>query len=118
MSDQDWEPVIIKRSGAKAGGVGPASASAKPKPVNMSQDAAYLRKVENSDTNKVRQLSGDSRKELTQRRVSLGKTQVQLNNDCKFGLNLIRDIESGKYCPLPQQLGVLNRVLRCNVKFD
>jgi ribosome-binding protein aMBF1 (putative translation factor) len=115
MSEQDWEPVVIKRSGAKSGS---ASASAKQKPINISQDAAYLRKVENSDTNKIRQLSGDSRKELTQRRVALGKTQIQLNNDCKFGLNLIRDIESGKYCPLPQQLNVLNRVLRCNVKFD
>ena len=115
MSDQDWEPVVIKRSGAKSGA---ASGSAKQKPANISQDAAYLRKIENSDAVKVRQLSGDARKELTQRRVALGKTQVQLNNDCKFGLNIIRDIESGKYCPLPQQLGVLNRVLRCNVKFE
>ena len=116
MSTQDWEPVVIKRGGnvRKAPGVGNVSA----KPVNMSQDAAYLRKIENSDNVKIRQLSGDARKELTQRRVALGKTQVQLNNDCKFGLNIIRDIESGKYCPLPQQLNVLNRVLRCNVKFD
>jgi len=116
MSTQDWEPVVIKRS--KTERKAPSLGNVVSKPVNMSQDAAYLRKIENSDTVKIRQLSGDSRKELTQRRVALGKTQVQLNNDCKFGLNLIRDIESGKYCPLPQQLGVLNRVLRCNVKFD
>jgi ribosome-binding protein aMBF1 (putative translation factor) len=116
MSTQDWEPVVIKRSNTVRKAPGGSNLSTKP--VNMSQDAAYLRKIENSDNVKIRQLSGDARKELTQRRVALGKTQVQLNNDCKFGLNIIRDIESGKYCPLPQQLGVLNRVLRCNVKFD
>lgn len=119
MCDQDWEPVVIRKKGAgTAFTASRQSTVSTGKSPQISQAAAVLRKVANSESVKPRQLSTDARKELTQRRVAMGKTQVQLNADCNFGLNVIRDVESGKYCPQPQQLSILNRVLRSNVKYE
>jgi len=115
MNEQDWETVVIRKT-RPTGTVTNKKVAETGRP-NLTQNAAAVRKLENSDTVKPRQLSVESRTEITQRRVALGKTQVQLNLDCKFGVNVIRDIENGKYCPQPQQLSILNRLLRSSIKY-
>jgi ribosome-binding protein aMBF1 (putative translation factor) len=55
--------------------------------------------------------------ELVQKRVALGKSQVQLNQDCRFPVNTMREIESGRLCPTPSQVNMLNRVLKASLKY-
>jgi len=107
MDGQDWEIVQIKKRGRKT--------------AQNSQhvtNSPLMRKIDQGDVDKPRALSVESRNEITQRRVALGKNQVQLNQDCRFPVNTIRDIESGRYCPSPPQLSLLNRVLRATVKYS
>jgi len=102
---QDWNPVVIHGSQK-------AAAPKGQKTPNYTPQAAALRKLENDPdaSMKRKELSVASRQEMTQRRASAGMTQIQLNQRCAFPLNTIRDIESGRLCPNPQQLSILNRV--------
>jgi ribosome-binding protein aMBF1 (putative translation factor) len=119
MDNQDWTPVIIKRSSKKTVGGASGNRSIVQKvPDSVSQNATYQRKLDSDEIVKPRQLSAAGRQELTQKRVALGKNQVQLNQDCRFPVNTIREIEAGRLCPNPQQLGILNRVLRSSVKYE
>jgi len=113
MDGQDWEVVQIKKRGNKNN-----NTNANIHKLQLTPGAAAARKIEQGDVGKPRTLSVESRNEITQRRVALGKNQVQLNQDCRFPVNTIRDIESGRYCPNPSQLSLLNRVLRTNMKYS
>jgi ribosome-binding protein aMBF1 (putative translation factor) len=110
MDDQDWEIVQIKKRGSNT--------NTNTNKTQITPAAAKARKIEQVDVGKPRSLSVESRTEITQRRVALGKNQVQLNQDCRFPVNTIRDIESGRYCPNPSQLSLLNRVLRTSMKYS
>lgn len=113
MDCQNWETVTIKRKG-------PRRATGMPgtKPP-VSAGAALARRLEDDDAPKItKSLSSESRAEIVQRRVLAGKTQAQLNTECAFPVNTIRDIESGKLCPTPAQLNVLNRVLHAALKYS
>lgn len=114
MDGQDWEIVQIKKRGNKNN----AATSSNVNKLQFTPGAAAARKIEQADVGKLRALSVESRTEITQRRVALGKTQVQLNQDCRFPVNTMRDIESGRYCPNPSQLSLLNRVLRTVIKYS
>lgn len=127
---QDWTPVTIKRSYANA-----ATSSAAPsRPgaphihtgtrtasgthVRFNDDSAAARKLEAVDTPmKLKQLTTESRHMIVTLRATNKWTQVELNQRCNFPVNTIRDIESGKTCPSPGQLGILNRVLKTGLKY-
>lgn len=119
MDNQDWTPVVIKRSAKKSvpGAFGNKAIVAKV-PDNLSQEAAYQRKLESETMQKPRQISAEARQEITQKRVALGKNQIQFNQDCRFPVNTIREIEAGRLCPNPQQLSMLNRILRSSIKYE
>ena len=119
MDNQDWTPVTIKKKGS--GGNGSNSNGLGPKvivPRQQQDGSAALRKLEMTDFGKPKQLSVESRNEIVQKRVALGKNQVQLNQDCRFPVNTIRDFENGRLCPTGAQLNMLNRMLRSAIKFD
>ena len=80
-------------------------------------DAQQKRKVEETEIGRPKQLSNESRTEIIQKRVALGKSQVQLNQDCRFPVNTMREIESGRLCPTQPQLNMLNRVLKAALKY-
>ena len=121
MDNQDWTPVVIKRSSTSkkivAGAFGNRSIVQKV-PDAVSQTAAFNRKLEDDVIGKLRQISAASRQEITQKRVALGKTQVQFNQECRFPVNTIREIEAGRLSPNPQQLSMMNRVLRSAIKYE
>jgi len=116
MDDQDWELVTVKRGryAAKAAAktTGPSQVR-----VNYNSEASAARKLEATESGKLQQLSPESRQQIISLRASNSWTQIDLNQKCSFPSNTIRDIESGKVCPSIGQLNVLNRVLKCGLKF-
>ena len=44
--------------------------------------------------------------------------QVDLNVQCQFPVNTIREIEAGRLVPTIQQLNPLNRVLKTGLKLE
>lgn len=119
MDDQDWTPVVVKRSSRNSGSAPTHNSSSRiiaPR-VHKSDEANNARKLEAMEIGKPKSLSPESRNEIVQKRVALGKNQVQLNQDCRFPVNTIRDIENGRMCPSISQLNVLNRVLKSSLKF-
>jgi len=121
MDDGDWTVVTAKRTKCTMGGgshphrdssfgsaIGPKVIAVR------SADASAIA----SEIGLPRRLTPESRNTIVQKRVALGKNQVQLNLDCRFPVNTIRDIENGRFCPNPQQLSVLNRVLKASLKYQ
>jgi hypothetical protein len=128
MDDQDWTVVTVKRNRRTVGGgshpntyngsqIGPKVISARVSGTSQAL-AAASKKIEETEIGKAKALTTESRQELVQKRVALGKNQVQLNQDCRFPVNTIRDIECGRYCPNPGQLNTLNRVLKSALKYE
>jgi ribosome-binding protein aMBF1 (putative translation factor) len=117
--EQDWEPVVVRRSGASHRQSYAATGATKIVVRAGDQAAAQgKRKVEETEIGRSKQLSIESRTEIIQKRVALGKSQVQLNQDCRFPVNTMREIESGRLCPTQPQLNMLNRVLKAALKYS
>ena len=108
MDGQDWDPVVIKRTGVKrvVKGAGVAVTAA----------AAEQRRAEAAEIPKPRVLSAESRTQMMQLRAAMKKTQVEVNQMCGFPANTIRDIESGKLTPNAGQLIRQNNVLRAKFR--
>lgn len=118
--DQDWEPVVVRRSSGVNHRSSYATTGAPGKIVARTGDQATtdaVKKVEATEIGRLKQLSTESRTEIVQKRVALGKSQMQLNQDCRFPVNTMREIESGRLCPTPSQLSVLSRVLKAKLKY-
>lgn len=112
MDCQDWTPVRLPGRRATAG------AGAGSRPIQTA-GAAVLRRLDSEDLPlPTKSLSGASRHAIVTARVAQDLTQAQLNTQCSFPPHTIRDIESGKLCPTPTQLGVLNRVLKLVLKYE
>lgn len=111
MSDfADWTTVVIKGS--------PSSQGKKAQPsLKLSPTALHLRKLDSDETPKPKVLDPASRHEIVTRRVANKWDQAELNRQCAFPPNTIRDIESGRYSPSMGQLQTLNRVLKCGLKY-
>ena len=116
--DQDWEPVTVRRSGAShRKSYAATGATTIVIRAGDQAGAQEKRKVEETEIGRPKQLSPESRTEIIQKRVALGKSQVQLNQDCRFPVNTMREIESGRLCPTQPQLNMLNRVLKATLKY-
>jgi ribosome-binding protein aMBF1 (putative translation factor) len=127
MDDQDWTVVTVKRSKRTVGGgshphsyngsqIGPKVISARISGTAQALSTAS-NTLENTEIGKQKALTPESRQMIIQKRVALGKNQVQLNQDCRFPVNTIREIEAGRLCPTIQQVNMLNRVLSANLKY-
>jgi len=105
MQGQDWEPVILRRC-KPAKPLNPAN------PTNYRSPAATG--TESSLTlpnTKILMLTGKSRSEMAQVRVSKGWTQKQLDMHGQFPANSCNAWEAGKLCPTGPQLQKLHRLL-------
>lgn len=110
MDGQDWTPVSVKNTKKSA-----VSGPARPQ---VTAAVAAARKLDGDDVVKpTKMLSSESKQAILQCRVANKWNQTQLNVQCSFPLNTIRDIENGKLCPTPQQLNVLSRVLKVVLKY-
>lgn len=124
MDHQDWTPVIVTRPSTRSGSRPSATAAKGPKIITERDGAArnasaHAAKLEAADAPvKPKILSTESRKLLTATRVALGKTQVQLNQQCAFPPNTIRELEAGHVHPTGAQLNKLNRELRIGLKLE
>jgi ribosome-binding protein aMBF1 (putative translation factor) len=114
MDGQDWTPLVVRSTTKKpAGGAGVGGAAgATGKPATRTPGAALLRHLEDDDIPKpTKRLSPESRTEMIRARTAKGMTQDQLNTTCSFPHGTINKIENCKYCPTPQQMNDLKRVL-------
>ena len=108
MDGQDWDPIVLRKK-------------AKPTTVIHKQASASVsqqRKLETDEPVKIKRLSNESKQQMIQARVKNTWNQTQLNNQCAFPPNTIRDIECGKLQPTPAQLNILNRVLKLALKYE
>lgn len=108
MDGQDWTPVVVNKIKTRSSASGEKHVS----PGLAAQD-----RLENDEPRKTKSLSPESRQAILQARVANKWNQTQLNTQCSFPQNTIRDIENGKLCPTPQQLNVLSRVLKVILKY-
>jgi len=110
MDCQDWDSVKI--------GVH-ARRTVAPRPAKPAGTKA-LSALEDETPVPTKSLGAVSRAEIVRLRTTREPpmTQAVLNTACSFPANTIRDIESGRLCPTPTQLNVLNRVLRTALKYD
>jgi len=109
--NQDWTKVVIR-------GAEPVKITAKPTTIttHYTPQAQAARKLaEAEDAGKPKTLA--DRQELVNRRVAKSWSQTELNQQCRFPVNTIREIEAGRLCPSIQQLNTLNRVLKCGLKY-
>lgn len=111
MDCQDWNDYKV---GVKARGS--ASDVKRPAITPAMKTARALEDAE-EPVLPTKTLGAEGRALLVSKRVELKKTQAELNAMCSFPAHTIRDIESGKLCPTPAQLNVLNRVLRMTLKY-
>ncbi|NBR60180.1 MAG: hypothetical protein EBT86_00750 [Actinobacteria bacterium] len=115
MDCQDWQPVVLGRRGRGRGG----SAAGGGTTTVRSSAAVAARRAEEEDIPKLKKhLSTASRTEITSKRIQRGQNQVQLNQECSFPPNTIRDFENGRAVPTPTQLNILNRVLGLALRYE
>ena len=117
MDCQDWEPATVSQRSRRGGGGGGGGGGGAPPA--RSAGAAAARRAEEDDIPKLKKhLSSQSRTEITTKRISRGQNQIQLNQECAFPPNTIRDFENGRAVPTPTQLNILNRVLGLALRFE
>lgn len=74
--------------------------------------------ADSAEIGKVKRLTSESRQKIIAFRTSKGWTQQQLNQECLFPVNTIREIEAGRLCPNTSQLNTLNRILKTGLKYE
>ena len=109
MSDQDWTPVILKRSKPKTSIVSK----------NTNHEGLRLRKVEDSETFvKPKMFSHESLKTIVAYRVEHKMSQSDLDMMCGFPRNTVQQLESKKLSPSTKQLQVLNKILKTGLSLS
>jgi len=99
---QDWEPVILRSSKV---------ISTQSQGRSVLSAAAQAAKKADAPVTKPQTLTGKSRSEMAQMRVSKGWTQKQLDMQGQFPANSCNGWEAGKLCPTGPQLQKLHRIL-------
>ena len=111
MEHQNWEPVKIY------GNPGRGSVPVIVSTARYSNEAAHARKIAEADAPiKLKTLTATSRQEIVARRTANKWSQQDLNQQCNFPVNTIREIEAGRVTPTTQQLNTLNRILKTGLK--
>ena len=107
MQHQDWDPVIVR-----------SNASKKTTRPTVSSAVQAIRKAEDTVISRPQMLTGKSRAEMAQVRVSKGWTQKQLDMNGQFPANSCNGWEAGKLCPTGPQLQKLHRILGIKLERD
>jgi ribosome-binding protein aMBF1 (putative translation factor) len=107
---QDWTEVKI-RGKSKT----PMTQTVK----HANPEVMHKNKLANStDAIKLKKLTAESKQAIVAYRMSKKITQEQLNQECRFPVNTIREIEAGRLNPSIGQLNTLNRVLKTGLKLE
>jgi len=100
MDNQDWTTVTVRGRNT-----GPKTLMERKNP-----EQERLRAVDNDDkAPKKKRLTADSRRALTAARMTMKKTQREIDTLCAFPANSIRDFESGAAVPSSPQISTLHR---------
>jgi ribosome-binding protein aMBF1 (putative translation factor) len=79
----------------------------------------HQRKLEEAtDIIKPKKLTSESKQQIVTYRMSKKLSQEQLNQECRFPVNTIREIEAGRLTPTTSQLNTLNRVLKTGLHLE
>jgi len=118
MGDQDWAPVVIKKSlgGAKkslgAARAAGGAVSTEARSGAARSHSAHLAKLEDSDdVYKHQTVSSDLKKAITQARVAKKMSQKELATAINERPQVIQEYENGKAIPNAQVLNKLDRAL-------
>ncbi len=121
MEHQDWTPVVIhKRNGAVNASASSTRESGivEKKGITKTIGASQY-KLENSELPvALKKLSNESIQNIIQLRLAKGWNQAQLNQECRFPVNTIREIEARRMVPNIQQLNILNKVLKTGLTYE
>jgi ribosome-binding protein aMBF1 (putative translation factor) len=113
MSHQDWDPIVLKRTGAAAATRGSGG--------NRNPEAARLAKLEAADgpvAIKHKVLTAESVAAIQSYRRVNNLTQKQLDQQLSFAAGMVNALESRRSTPLPAVLQALNRLLKVNLTLE
>jgi ribosome-binding protein aMBF1 (putative translation factor) len=114
---QDWTEVKI-RGKSKPSSSTTTVQNHSPN-IRKSSEGSHMYKLENStDIIKPKKLTAESKQAIVTFRSTKSWTQQQLNQECRFPVNTIREIEAGRLTPSIQQLNMLNRVLKTGLRLE
>jgi ribosome-binding protein aMBF1 (putative translation factor) len=116
MDGQDWTTTQIRNYAAAA----KTAATLVPNAIaSRNPEAAHLRKVADAEVPiKIKKLAPESRQEIVAKRAANKWSQQDLNQQCNFPVNTIREIEAGRLTPNIQQLNTLNRILKTGLRLQ
>jgi hypothetical protein len=103
MDNQDWTPVVVKKTKPKTEIV------AK----NTNSEYTLHKKLENDEIHvKAKMFSHESKQTIIQYRLSNKLSQSEMDSRCNFPRNTIQQLEANKRAPTTKELQMLNRVLK------
>jgi len=112
MADQDWTPVVIKRTLTKKE---MDENRIRPTSSNESRRLYKLDSVEFTDIPK-KHVDPSSIQELIQKRVALSLTQEKADQFCMFPRNTFREVEGKRLVPNEKQQSTLQRKMGVQMK--
>lgn len=121
---QDWASIVI---GTKSSAVSAKGSSQGPKvagtntlqKITTTAAASSARALDAAtDVGKRKELTSESRQAMMSARAANKWTQVELNQRCSFPANTIRDVESGRLTPNQNQISILQRILKIQLKLS
>jgi ribosome-binding protein aMBF1 (putative translation factor) len=113
MSHQDWDPVVLKRTGVAA----PRGAGSR----GGNPEAARLAKLEAADgpvAVKHKVLTAESVVAIQAYRRTNNLTQKQLDQQLSLAAGMVNALESRRSTPPPAVLQTLNRLLKVNLTLE
>lgn len=116
MDCQDWTTVIVKKRPTLYDSKMKGNVKIVANNTKSTQEQQRFAKMDADDYVPVKQKQID-RAELVSRRLLLKLSQVQLDNACSFPKNTVGSFEANRRPPTPAELNILNRVLKCGLKF-
>ncbi len=105
---QDWKQVVVN---TKPKLKEDKQTTTKKISDSQLQENKLLKKVDNDELSHTK-ISLELRKQIQQKRSSLGMTQKQLAQRVNFPVSIINEIETGKAIYNPQQINKIKRFLK------
>lgn len=120
MEYQDWTPVTIRKSNGanNSASSGTRESGIVEKKGITKTLGANQYKLESSELPVLKKLSNESIQNIIQLRLAKGWNQAQLNQECRFPVNSIREMEARRMVPNIQQLNILNKVLKTGLTYE
>jgi ribosome-binding protein aMBF1 (putative translation factor) len=116
---QDWASIVIGKAAAKGSSQGPKVAGTNTLQKVTTTAASSARALDAAtDVGKRKELTSESRQAIMSARAANKWTQVELNQRCSFPANTIRDVESGRLTPNQNQISILQRILKIQLKLS